>query len=120
MLDLQLDRVLHALADPTRRGIVERISAAQALSATTLAQPLDISLAAVVQHLKILEDCGVIRTEKIGRTRTCTLQAEALALVELWMHERRGLWERRLDRLGELLADGDGTATAPRGESEHS
>lgn len=105
MLNLQLDRVLHALADPTRRSLVERISGAEALSATTLAEPLEISLAAVVQHLKILEDCGVIRTEKIGRTRTCRLQLEALTLVEQWMDERRSLWERRFDRLGQLLAE---------------
>ncbi|MDO9486120.1 MAG: metalloregulator ArsR/SmtB family transcription factor [Actinomycetota bacterium] len=114
MLDLELDRVLHALADPTRRSMVERISAATALSATGLAEPMDISLAAVVQHLKILEECGVIRTEKIGRIRSCRLQPEALSLVASWMHERRRLWELKFDRLGELLADD------PADESESS
>lgn len=102
---LDLDRVLHALADPTRRDLVERIGRAEATSAARLAEPLDISLAAVVQHLKILEDCGVIRTEKVGRVRSCRLEPEAFGMVETWIHERRALWERRFDRLGELLAD---------------
>lgn len=96
---LDLDRVLHALADPTRRAIVERISTAEALSAARLVEPLDISLAAVVQHLKILQECGVIRTEKIGRVRTCRLEPEALTMVERWLNDRRALWERRLGSL---------------------
>lgn len=96
---LDLDRVLHALADPTRRAFVERISTAEALSAARLVEPLDISLAAVVQHLKILQECGVIRTEKIGRVRTCRLEPEALTMVERWLNDRRALWERRLGSL---------------------
>jgi DNA-binding transcriptional ArsR family regulator len=102
---LDLDRVLHALADPTRRALVERISLAEAMSAARLAEPLDISLAAVVQHLKILEECGVIRTEKVGRVRTCRLETEAFTMVEKWINDRRSLWERRFDRLGDLLGE---------------
>lgn len=124
MLNLEIDRVLHALADPNRRSLVEQISAAQSLSASTLAEPLQISLAAVVQHLKILEDCGVIRTEKVGRVRSCRLQPEALDLVERWMLDRRAMWERRFDRLGELLAEDErsehSTHLTPGQESERS
>ena len=87
MLELQVDRVLHAIADPTRRSIVERISRADALSATALVPTLDVSLAAVVQHLKILEECGVIRTEKVGRVRKLRLRPEALILVEQWLRD---------------------------------
>lgn len=101
---LDLDSVLHALADPTRRAIIEQISRAEALSAARLVEPLDISLAAVVQHLKILEECGVIRTEKIGRVRTCRLEPDVFTMIERWIDDRRALWERRLDRLGDLLA----------------
>ena len=117
MLNLDLDRVLHALADPTRRSLVERISRAEALSAARLAEPLDISLAAVVQHLKILEECGVIRTEKVGRIRTCRLEPEALTMVEQWIHDRRALWERRFDRLGALLAGPTALPTPTEGST---
>jgi len=103
MLDLPaVDRVFHALGDPSRRAIVERLSRGST-SATELAKPLPISLAAVVQHLQILEACGLVRTEKVGRTRTCHLDAEGLRLAEAWLEERRALWARRFDRLGELL-----------------
>ncbi len=101
---LDLDRVLSALADPTRRNLVEQIGRAEVTSAARLAEPLDISLAAVVQHLKILEECGVIRTEKVGRVRSCRLEPEAFSMIENWIHDRRALWESRFDRLGALLA----------------
>jgi DNA-binding transcriptional ArsR family regulator len=95
-------RVFHALGDPTRRAIVERLSrGSQSVSA--LAKPLDVTLAAVVQHLQVLEECGVVRTEKIGRVRSCHLEPDGLRVAERWIAERRGMWERQFDRLGELL-----------------
>ncbi len=99
-----LDRVFHALAEPTRRAMVERLSVGP-MSVSDLAQPFDVTLAAVVQHLQVLEESGVVRSEKVGRVRTCRLAPEGLKLAERWISERRGLWERRLDRLGELLAE---------------
>jgi DNA-binding transcriptional ArsR family regulator len=103
-----LDRVFHALADPSRRGMVERLSRGPA-SVSELAQPLAMSLPAVLQHLRLLESSGLVRTEKIGRTRTCTIEPRALTLAEQWIGDRRTLWERRLDRLGDYLGRGDGT-----------
>jgi DNA-binding transcriptional ArsR family regulator len=101
-----LDRVFHALADPTRRSMVERLSRGPA-SVSELAQPLAMSLPAVVQHLNVLEESGVIRTEKVGRVRTCRIEPAALSAAEQWIAERRALWERRLDRLGDFLAEED-------------
>ena len=99
-----LDRVFQALADPTRRGLVERLSRGPA-SVSELAQPLNMSLPAVVQHLKLLEASGLIRTEKQGRVRTCHIEPQSLQLVEQWINDRRIGWERRLDRLGDFLAE---------------
>ena len=101
---IAVDRVFHALGDPTRRAIVERLSEGP-ISVSGLAQPLDITLAAVVHHLQILERTGLVRTEKIGRTRTCRMEPRGLTLAERWISQRRSLWERRLDRLGSLLAE---------------
>lgn len=98
----RVDRVFHALGDPTRRAIVEKLSAG-AISASSLAKPLDITLAAVVQHLQVLERSGLVRTTKIGRVRTCRIEPEGLTIAERWIEERRSLWERRLDRLGAVL-----------------
>jgi DNA-binding transcriptional ArsR family regulator len=77
-------------------------------SVSRLAAPLDITLAAVVQHLQVLEDCGLVRTEKVGRTRTCHLEPGGLSVIEQWIDARRSTWERRLDRLGDLFAEPDG------------
>ena len=99
-----LDRVFHALADPSRRGMVERLSRGPA-SVSELAQPLDITLAAVVQHLQVLEASGLVRSEKVGRVRTCRIEPAALRRAEQWIAERRTTWERRLDRLGDYLAE---------------
>jgi DNA-binding transcriptional ArsR family regulator len=105
MLDLgAVDRVFHALADPSRRAMVERLSRGPA-SVKELAAPLAMSLAAVVQHVQVLEQSGVIRTEKVGRVRSCRLDPAGLNVAERWIVERRALWERRLDRLGDLLAE---------------
>jgi DNA-binding transcriptional ArsR family regulator len=109
----QVDRVFHALGDPTRRAMLERLSQGPA-SVSQLAEPLGVSLAAVVQHLPVLEESGVIRTEKVGRVRTCTLAPEGLRLAEQWIHERRTLWERRLDRLGELLTEEEEAEQPPQ------
>lgn len=98
-----LDHVFHALADPARRGMLERLSAGPA-SVSELAQPLPMSLSAVGQHLAVLEACGLVKTEKVGRVRTCTLDAGALTQAEKWINERRIGWERKLDRLGQYLA----------------
>ena len=99
-----LDRMFQALADPTRRGLVERLSHGPA-SVSDLARPLNMSLPAVVQHLQLLEASGLIRTEKQGRVRTCRIEPGGLQLVEQWINARRVGWERRLDRLGDHLAE---------------
>ncbi|MDX6669491.1 MAG: hypothetical protein QOK04_2871 [Solirubrobacteraceae bacterium] len=99
-----VDRVLHALADPNRRVIVERLSRGPA-SVSELAQPLSMSLSGVIQHLQVLETSGLVRSEKLGRVRTCRMEPAALQPVERWISSRRASWERRLDRLGEHLAE---------------
>jgi DNA-binding transcriptional ArsR family regulator len=101
---LALDRVFQALSDPSRRSIVERLSRGPA-SVTELASPLPMSLPAVIQHLQVLEDTGLVQSEKVGRVRTCHIEADALRAAEEWITERRTMWERRLDRLGEYLAE---------------
>ena len=104
-----LDRVFHALADPGRRLMLERLGQGPA-SVSELGKPLSMSLAAVVQHVQILETSGLVRTQKVGRTRTCSLDPATLRSAEQWMSERRGLVERRLDRLGDYLAETDPAA----------
>jgi DNA-binding transcriptional ArsR family regulator len=98
-----LDSVFHALADPSRRSMVERLARGSA-SVSDLAEPLPISLPAVLQHLHVLEESGLIRSEKVGRIRTCTMEPAALRSAEGWITQRRKGWERRLDRLGAYLA----------------
>ena len=99
-----LDLMFQALADPSRRAMVERLTRGPA-SVSELAKPLTMSLPAVVQHLQILEGSGLIRSEKIGRVRTCHIETKALRTAEQWINERRTSWERRFDRLGALLAE---------------
>ena len=99
-----LDLVFQALADPTRRGIVERLTRGPA-SVTELATPLEMSLPGVLQHIQVLEASGLVRSQKVGRVRTCTIEPAVLRGAEHWISERRTLWERRLDRLGEILAE---------------
>jgi DNA-binding transcriptional ArsR family regulator len=98
-----VDEVLHALADPTRRRIVEALGTGPA-SVSELAKPLPMSLPAVVQHLQVLESCGLVRSQKVGRVRTCHLDVKRLDTVQDWIAARRKTWEGRLDRLGEYLA----------------
>ena len=106
MLDypMDLDRTFHALSDPSRRRIVERLCVGPA-SVSELARPLAMSLAAVVQHVQVLEGSGVVRSEKKGRVRMCRLHPPALRAVERWVAERQAEWEARLDRLGEYLQE---------------
>ncbi len=98
--------MFQALADPTRRGMVERLSRGPA-SVSELARPFAMSLPAVVQHLAMLEAGGLVKSQKIGRVRTCTLDASAMSLAEQWINDRRTGWERQLDRLGEYLSESD-------------
>lgn len=97
-----LDRLFHALADPARRLIVERLTRGPA-PVTELARPLPMSLPAAMQHLGVLEAAGLVRSQKIGRVRTCAIEPGALSQAETWINARRIEWERRLDRLGEYL-----------------
>lgn len=97
-----LDLMFHALSDPGRRVMVERLSRGPA-SVGELAKPLSMSLSAVVQHLAVLEESGLVRSQKIGRVRTCTIEAKALRAAEQWIADRRTMWERNFDRLGAYL-----------------
>jgi DNA-binding transcriptional ArsR family regulator len=99
-----LDPVFRALGDPTRRLMVERLSHGSA-SVSELAAPLQMSLPAVLQHLTVLESCGLVRSKKIGRTRRCHLESSAMRSAESWFASQRALWEGRLDRLAEVLAE---------------
>jgi DNA-binding transcriptional ArsR family regulator len=115
-----LDRVFHALADPGRLKMVERLSRGPA-SVSELAEPLDMTLSAVVQHLSVLEATGLVRSEKVGRVRTCQMAAGSLETAEKWIADRRATWEQRLDRLGEFLTDTDPKkhgARAPKNRSK--
>lgn len=100
----ELDRLYHALADASRRAMVARLADGPT-SVSDLARPLPMSLPAVVQHLQVLEQCGLIVTEKAGRVRTCRLAPAALARAERWLVDRRSEWESRLDRLETYLVE---------------
>jgi DNA-binding transcriptional ArsR family regulator len=101
---IPLNHVYQALSDPTRRNIMERLSRGPA-TVSELAEPLPMSLPGVVQHLQVLETSGLVRSEKVGRVRTCHIEPGALRTAEQWISERRTSWERRFDRLGEHLAE---------------
>jgi DNA-binding transcriptional ArsR family regulator len=101
-----IDRIFHALGDPTRRAIVMKLCAGP-LSVTLLAAPLKITPTAVIQHLQVLEASGLVRTQKIGRVRICRIETAGFSVLEEWIRQQRSLWERRLDRLGELLGEDD-------------
>lgn len=102
MLNHQLDKTFAALADPARRAIVERLVSGPA-SVSELARPLPMSLPAVMLHLKVLEDSGLVTSRKEGRVRTCRIDPKMLSQAETWVAERRQMWERSLDRLGAFL-----------------
>lgn len=111
-----LDGVFQALADPTRRSLVERL-VERAASVSELAAPLSMSLPAVMQHLRVLEACGLVRSEKVGRVRTCHIEPDVLRAAEEWLSGRRTKWERRLDRLGLELAERPAAADDQRGST---
>ena len=114
MTAANLDLMFQALADPSRRAMVERLSRGPA-SVSQLAEPLAMSLPAVVQHLQLLEASGLVATQKIGRVRSCSLYAPAMCMAEQWINDRRLEWQRRLDRLGAYLED---TAANPESETD--
>jgi DNA-binding transcriptional ArsR family regulator len=119
MLEQQhaVDRVFHALGDPARRAIVDRLSRGPA-SVSELARPFDMTLAAIVQHVQVLEQSGVIKTEKVGRVRTCRLEPRGLSAAERWISKRRASWERRFDRLEALLEETEAPAPLKKGSRE--
>jgi DNA-binding transcriptional ArsR family regulator len=101
-----LDRVFQALADPTRRAMVEKLGRGPS-TVSALAEPFDVSLSAIGQHLRLLEDSGIVRSAKAGRVRTVELVPDGLTSAERWFTRHRERWEKRLDRLGELLDEDD-------------
>ena len=101
---LDIDRVFHALGDPTRRAILNRLSVGPQ-SVSNLAGPLGVTVTAIGQHLQVLEETGFVRTQKAGRVRSCRLESAGFRVVEQWAAEHRAIWERRLDILGGLLAE---------------
>ncbi|MFO1183501.1 MAG: metalloregulator ArsR/SmtB family transcription factor [Bauldia sp.] len=117
MLNYQvsLDHVFAALADPARRAMVERLTRGPA-SVSELAQPFAMSLPGIVQHLKVLEESGLVSSVKVGRVRTCRVEAKALSAAERWFAERRAFWEEKLDRLGAFL-DAGAADTVPARKS---
>ncbi|MFY9934513.1 MAG: metalloregulator ArsR/SmtB family transcription factor [Streptosporangiaceae bacterium] len=111
-----LDQVFQALADPTRRDMVERLVRGPA-SVSELSRPQAMSLPAVMQHLQVLEACGLVRSEKTGRVRTCHIEPAALRTAEAWVTAQRSAWEERLDRLGDYLAQDQTQTQTQRGSS---
>jgi DNA-binding transcriptional ArsR family regulator len=112
-----LDRVFQALADPGRRLMVERLSRGPA-SVSELGKPLEMTLAAVLQHVQVLQACGLIRSSKLGRTRTCSINPAVLRSAESWITDRRTMVERNLDRLGEYLAQTADQPDSPKDAQE--
>jgi DNA-binding transcriptional ArsR family regulator len=97
-----LDLTFQALADPARRSMLAQLTRGPS-SVSALARPLAMSLSAVMQHLAVLEGSGLVRSQKVGRVRTCRIEPQALGLAEQWINQRRIEWEGHLDRLGEYL-----------------
>ncbi len=109
---IHVDQLFHALGDPTRRAILDRLVDGPA-SVSKLAEPLGITVTAVMQHLQILEEPKLVHTEKIGRVRTCRLEPAGFHALEQWIRDHRTVWERKLDRLGEILGE-EGNAKRTR------
>jgi DNA-binding transcriptional ArsR family regulator len=103
---IHFDRLFHALGDPTRRAILDRLSEGPT-SVSRLAGPLGITLTAVSQHLQILEEASLVHTEKLGRVRTCRIESSGFQRLEEWIRDHRAAWDRKLDRLGQFLAEED-------------
>jgi DNA-binding transcriptional ArsR family regulator len=99
-----LDALFQALADPSRRSMIDRLSRGSA-SVSELAAPLDMSLPAVQQHLSVLEGAGIVSTRKIGRVRSCSLEPDVLNQAQQWIADRRALWAGGLDPLGMFLTE---------------
>ncbi|HUB11080.1 MAG TPA: metalloregulator ArsR/SmtB family transcription factor [Acetobacteraceae bacterium] len=99
-----LDLAFQALADPSRRAMIAHLAQGPA-SVSDLARPFAMSLPAVMQHLAVLENAGLVRSEKVGRVRTCRIDPQTLAQAEAWIGAQRQEWERRLDRLGTYLEE---------------
>src|ERR1700738_5375913 len=98
---IDIDRVFHALGDPTRRAILDKLNAGPC-SVSRLAAPLDITLTAVVQHLQVLEESGLVHTEKVGRVRTCRIETAGFSALEEWIGNHRSARERGVERGGAL------------------
>ena len=101
---VQLDRVFHGLADPTRRAVLGKLSNGPA-AVSELAEPFNMSLPSFLQHLDVLENCGLVKSQKAGRVRTYRLTPQPLRVVEGWLEKQRSLWNRRLDQLDTYLTD---------------
>jgi DNA-binding transcriptional ArsR family regulator len=101
-----VENILRAISDSTRRVIVERLGRSPA-SVSELARPFDISLAAIVQHIQVLEEAGIVQSEKVGRVRTCRLVPQGMDALILWIEAQRSPAEKKLDRLGEFLGEAD-------------
>ena len=108
-----LDRAFHALSDPSRRQMLHRLAEGPA-SVSELARPLQITLAAVVQHVQVLEASGLVESRKTGRVRTCSISEDGLRSAEQWLTDRRTVWQRRLDRLGVVLDEQAASEQAPQ------
>ena len=101
---IELNRVFYALADPTRRAVLERLSAGAA-PVSELALPFDMALPSFTQHLNVLEECGLVRSEKTGRVRTYEIAPPALQEAEQWMVAQRDIWQSRLNQLDDYLSN---------------
>ncbi len=102
-----VNRVFHALGDPTRRAIIERLSARGPLSVSALAEPIGVTVTAITQHLRVLEDCRLVRTEKVGRVRSCHVEPSGFTVLSRWIDAQRTMWERRLDAMAAILDESD-------------
>jgi DNA-binding transcriptional ArsR family regulator len=103
---IDIDRLFHALGDPTRRAMLDRLTRGP-LTVSTLAEPLGVTLTAVAQHLQVLEEVRLVQTEKVGRVRSCRIEPAGFDALERWVADHRSIWERKLDRLGAMLNDPD-------------
>lgn len=103
---IDMNRLFHALGDSTRRAILDKLTE-RPMSVSGLAKPLGITLTAVAQHLQILEEAGLVSTEKLGRVRTCQIETAGLDALDRWIRDHRTSWERKLDRLGQFLGEED-------------
>ena len=101
-----IEGIFHALGDRMRRALLDRLSRGP-MSVSNLAEPFDVTLTAIMQHLQVLEENGLVHTEKTGRVRTCRIEPTGFDVLEQWIRAHRSQWERQLDRLGELLDEGE-------------